>query len=380
MDPTRRRLLHNAARLSGAGLTGAGLTGAGLSAAGLAAAGAAGCSLTRGAATHETAWTRATPGDAGIDPVAWAEAFDAAARVPNLRSLLAVHDGRLIGERYFGGAGASDLLPLNLATKSVVSLLVGQALAQGRIASLAEPLRRLLPAGAVAAPSPAAGLTLAQLLTGRSGQVYDWATDAAALAAAADPIAYALQRPLDPAMPPRWGYNDAAVGLLSPILEQAQGLDLSALAQRDLFGPLGIATHRWRRDRTGRPTAYGGLALRSRDLMKLAWLALDGGRWNGAPVVPAAWLADALLPHGPAGWRVAPVADVGYGYLWFTGRLGAQQIAWGWGYGGQYMVVVPALRLAVTTATVSPPPALLGDQTQAVMAIVARLVALAARA
>lgn len=79
-------------------------------------------------------------------------------------------------------------------------------------------------------------------------------------------------------------------------------------------------------------------------------------------------------PAGPAGWRVAPVSDVGYGYLWFTGQLHGRRVAWGWGYGAQYALVVPELRLVVTTAATSPRIEDLQAQNNAVMALVARVV------
>ncbi len=77
---------------------------------------------------------------------------------------------------------------------------------------------------------------------------------------------------------------------------------------------------------------------------------------------------------------MAPADDIGYGLLWFTGRLHGHRVAWGWGYGGQFALTAPALRLAVATLATSPPPSALGAQTDAVMTVVARLVQLAGRA
>ena len=50
-----------------------------------------------------------------------------------MRSLLAVRDGRLVVEEYFGGARANSLQDVRSVTKSVVSALTGIALAQGDI-------------------------------------------------------------------------------------------------------------------------------------------------------------------------------------------------------------------------------------------------------
>jgi CubicO group peptidase (beta-lactamase class C family) len=177
-----------------------------------------------------------------------------------------------------------------------------------------------------------------------------------------------------PAGPAGWSYNDALVALIAPMLQRAQGTDLAMLAQRQLFGPLGIEAFQWRRGADGKPLAPAGLALRTRDLLKLAQLMAAGGRWEGQQLLPAEWVAESLTPLGPATWRAAPVADIGYGLLWFTGRLHAQPVAWAWGYGGQFALLAPGLGLAVATAAISPPPPALRAQTDAVMALVGQVV------
>ena len=112
--------------------------------------------------------------------------------------------------------------------------------------------------------------------------------------------------------------------------------------------------------------------------MKLAWTMLDGGRWQGALVLPTAWTADSIRSRGPAGWRFANISDVGYGCLWFTGSLHGKAVAWGVGYGGQVILLVPELRLAVGTVATPPPIEELGNQMTAIFNLVARVVRSAA--
>jgi len=187
-------------------------------------------------------------------------------------------------------------------------------------------------------------------------------------------VRHALTRPAEPVAPPGWSYNDAMVALVAPILARVQGADLATLAARQLFAPLGIERFDWQRDRDGQPLAPGGLALRPRDLLKLAALMADGGRWGGTPVLPAAWVAESLAPKGPATWRARPLEDVGYGFLWFTGRLHGQRVAWAWGYGAQLALLAPDLKLVVATSATSPAPAALAPQNDAGMTLVGRLV------
>jgi CubicO group peptidase (beta-lactamase class C family) len=168
-----------------------------------------------------------------------------------------MRDGQLIAQRFYGGASANTLFRINSATKSVSSMLVGIALAQGKLSDLSQTLAELLPEAAASQPDSAATkVTLRQVLAGTTGLAYNWTTQTRALAAAADPVQYAFQLGRDGQAGGRWSYNDAAVGLLSPILERAHGVSLVEVAQRDLFRPLGIDTFEWQRDRADRAMSY----------------------------------------------------------------------------------------------------------------------------
>jgi CubicO group peptidase (beta-lactamase class C family) len=354
--PTRRSFLASGGALAGTALAGAALAGGSAFAA------------------EAPDWTRAAPESRGFDARAVADTLDAGAALPSLRALLCARDGVLVAERYYGGAEANGVRPINSATKSVCSMLVGLALRDGKLKSLDETVAQLLPEAVAEAPdSPAAAITLRQILSGRTGLAYD-PMRYPELIAARPLVRHALTRPAEPVGPPGWSYNDAMVALIAPILARAHGADLATVAARQLFAPLGIERFDWQRDRDGQPLAPGGLALRPRDLLKLAALMADGGRWNGTAVLPEAWVADSLAPKGPATWRAAPMEDIGYGYLWFTGRLHGQRVAWAWGYGAQFARLAPDLKLVVATSATAPPPAALPAQNAAVMALVGRLV------
>lgn len=326
---------------------------------------------------EEADWVADLPGTHGIASAALERVLSAGARVPGLRSLVVVRDGLLIGERYYRGALPSQLLPVNSITKSVSSMLVGLALHRGRLPGLQATVRELLPEVAAAPGSALAGATLQQILQGRTGAAFAIGR-ARELLAAPDPDAMVLALPPGAPAPSGWTYNDAAISLVAPILQRAEGLDLAALAARDLFAPLGIRRFAWQRDRRARSIAYAGLALRTRDLAKLAWMVLQQGRWRDRQVLPEAWVAESTRPHGPADWRLPPMQDIGYGHLWFTGRLHGVPLVWGLGYGGQWALLAPSLRLVIATAALSPPRDQAPAQMQAVRTLVARVIEAAA--
>jgi CubicO group peptidase (beta-lactamase class C family) len=318
--------------------------------------------------------SRAQAPPASASASALAEVLDSARQVSALRAIAVMREGDLLGQRFYGGASASTLFPINSATKSVSSMLVGIALGQGRLRSLSQTMGELLPDAANAQPgSPAAGVTLRQVLTGTTGLAYDWTGQYRAVLAAPDPVQYAFQLARDGQPAGTWSYNDPMVGLLAPILERAHGMPLERVAQEGLFAPLGIDAFEWQRDRGGRAWSFGGLRLRIDDFLKLAWVMAAGGRWRGVPVVPADWTAESTRAQVAGAWPNPPLADSGYGFLWFTGRYKDVPVAWAWGYGAQFALLAPSLRLAVVTAAREPAPRQLAEQNAAVMTVIGRI-------
>ncbi|MES2956567.1 MAG: serine hydrolase, partial [Pseudomonadota bacterium] len=62
-----------------------------------------------------------------------ADTLKAGESLSGLRALLVARRGVLVAERYYQGATAEGLQPINSATKSVCSMLVGLALRDGRL-------------------------------------------------------------------------------------------------------------------------------------------------------------------------------------------------------------------------------------------------------
>jgi CubicO group peptidase (beta-lactamase class C family) len=79
---------------------------------------------------------------------------------------------------------------------------------------------------------PVSDVTLRQVLTETTGLAYDWMTQERTFAAAPDPVQYAFQLARDGQAAGTWSYNDAAVGLLAPVLERVHGGSLVEVARR----------------------------------------------------------------------------------------------------------------------------------------------------
>lgn len=307
-------------------------------------------------------WLTGTPESQGISTAAMQTLLDDGAKIPALFSMLVVRNGLLVGERYYSGAQSSDLRHIRSATKTVSSLLVGQALRDRKINSTSDTLRTLLPKELAKVPnSVAGGITLGQILQMRSGQLWDESTHMQDIFKAPDLSKFALGLPADgrPAGTV-WNYNSAASHLVSPILGAAYGMDEISVANSNLFVPMGIKQAAWSSDASAVNHGSFGLQLRTRDLMKLAWMSLDGGQWEGRSIVPSNWLSESHASHAKLG-SDGGMSDIGYGNLWWTGKLGGQSVILAWGFGGQFALLVPALRITVATSALWNIPYAEGD-------------------
>ena len=84
-------------------------------------------------------------------------------------------------------------------------------------------------------------------------------------------------------------------------------------------------------------------------MAKYGQMYLDGGEWEGRPVLDPSWIEESWQKYG----RLRPLERNGhqYGYLWWhhVYEIGGQSVATleARGNGGQYIFVVPSLDLVV---------------------------------
>jgi CubicO group peptidase (beta-lactamase class C family) len=254
--------------------------------------------------------------------------------------------------------GNRDLHTMQSVSKSVLAALYGVAQRQGLLPAVDTPALALLKNRRVNDPDGRkAAITLADLLTMRSGIAWDEdalpytdpRNDCAAMEVSSDWVQFVLDKPMAAKPGSTWVYSSGVTMVLAEILEQLTGRKLAEYAEAELFRPLGITAHYWKLTPTGIPDAEGGLYLAPRDLAKIMKLYQDGGRWNGRPIVPEAWVRDSLVAATPSTYPGQEIyGQTGYGYQWWVYSDYLGRTAWGGsGYGGQTPVVVPGLDLIV---------------------------------
>lgn len=162
-----------------------------------------------------------------------------------------------------------------------------------------------------------------------------------------NPLDYIFSAPVPHTPGTHFSYSNVGPFLVSVILELVTGRSLSDLAEELIFKPLAISAN-WRQ--FGSFTAGStGLQMSCDDLLKIATVLRDGGKFEDAKVVSSTWVSEMTRAHiltpkmfDPS--RVFPKYAYGLG-VWVceNGSFYCD------GTNGQYLIVVPNSNLAIAT-------------------------------
>lgn len=238
------------------------------------------------------------------------------------------------------GPGLDRLANIKSCSKSLVALMLGQAIEAGAIASVDAPLSAVAP-GLVpdSADARVAAITMEDLVTLRAGLERTSGGNYGGWIASDNWVANALSRPMVAAPGGRMLYSTGTTHVLGAALAEATGESLLSLARDGLGQPLGIEIPAWTRDPQGYYLGGNQMALTPRAMLRVARMMRDGGRYEGTQVVPADWVAASTEPR-----TRSPFSGMSYGYGWF---LTASGFAMARGYGGQVIAFHPERDLAV---------------------------------
>ncbi len=111
-----------------------------------------------------------------------------------------------------------------------------------------------------------------------------------------------------------WNYNSGGVQVLAEIIKSISGYSIDEFADKFLFGrKWAITGDNWIKMHNT-PAAASGLRLKSRDMVKIALLYLNKGKYNNVQLLPKNWVKESLLTQ----ILRDSLSKKGYGYLWWT--------------------------------------------------------------
>jgi CubicO group peptidase (beta-lactamase class C family) len=291
--------------------------------------------------------TAALAASPAAQPSGIAEARTAAAALPRLHSLIVTRRGATVLEYYAKGAAANRPTNVKSASKSVIAALIGIAIDRRIIKSVNEPIVRFFPQLARDPDPRKARITIEDLLTMRAGLVSTSFGNYGAWVGSRNWIDYVLRRPLEADPGSVMEYSTGNSHLLSAILTRATGRTTWAFAQEALARPLGFTLSRWPRDPQGIYFGGNDMLMTPRQLLALGELYLNRGRRGDRQLLPAAWVEASCTGRGRS--RFNP--DQTYGYGWWQRDFAGRQGCFGWGYGGQYVIVFQELGLVIVTTS-----------------------------
>ena len=289
-------------------------------------------------------WRDSSPESQGLSSALLADALlDLRERHIPIHSLLVVRRGIVVLDASFYPFASGSRHDIASITKSVTSVLVGAAVNSGQL-SFSKRLQEGLPSPSASSDGRRDRITVENLVAMQSGFDCGFGRNERELVAmkeSANWVAYASQMPMRSEPGTEFGYCSPNYHLLSAMIQNASGVPEDEFARQVLFGPLGISDIGWPRDPNGVTHGWGDLQLQPRDLAKLGFLYLHGGRWEGRQIVSPEWVARSTTPRVKYGERNL------YGYGWWTNTDAPVGFFEAIGRGGQRLSVWPEKDLVV---------------------------------
>lgn len=280
-------------------------------------------------------------------------------------AFVVLHHGAIVHESYPGRfARPGARCQLFSVTKSVTSMLIGIAVRDGAIRSLADPVAAYRP-DFIGTPYEA--VPLADLLDMSSGVggLECWDTPGSdikrfeqAVLGGGSVEEVVRSAPRTAVSGERFNYSTFDAQLLGWVLEAATGRSLASYAGERLWSRIGAEhdAYYWlTRARPRTALGAGSLNATARDVARLGLLMARDGLLDGEQIVPAGWARrsrGAGEPHlavgalGPSGYD-----HYGYANLWWT--LGGGAFT-GLGVHGQYLFVDPAADVVIVKCSAWP--------------------------
>lgn len=268
----------------------------------------------------------------------------------NTQAFVVLHDGKIVDEWYADGATEHSLLSSWSTGKSVVSLMIGQAIARGDL-SEGDKLVDILPELRVDS-GEYDEITLGDLLDMASGidvsENYNpwWPLDGTARLLLSTDLPGYLQGEREVSFTPgsQSVYRSVDTQMLGMILARVNGKSVAEVVSERLWTPMGAeAAATWNLDReNGVEKGFCCLNATPRDFARIGQLVLDGGVVDGAQVISPEWIQRISTPSGfetLPGW--------GYSAQWWHPYPVENTDFTAVGVYGQYVYISPETRTVI---------------------------------
>lgn len=257
---------------------------------------------------------------------------------------LIIQDGKVLFEEYWDGYGTDSHSNIFSATKSIVSLLIGIAIDEGKIKSVDEPIGNYLTEFST---DERGKITIKELLTMSSG--LDWNETYSSPTSITTKAYYgknlrevSTDQQLIEKPGVRFRYQSGNTQLLAFIVEEATGETISKYAERKLWKPMNaVKPALWSVDKKdGDEKSFCCFNTNARDAARFGQLVLNKGQWNGQQLVSENYITDATQAASFLLNEEKSAALDCYGYQYWVLPYKGMNIPYMRGHRGQYIYAI----------------------------------------
>tara|TARA_B110000003_G_scaffold262801_1_gene285837 strand:+ start:4325 stop:5620 length:1296 start_codon:yes stop_codon:yes gene_type:complete len=260
--------------------------------------------------------------------------------LPNMKGFIIIQSGEIIFEDYYNGSNQNESYNIYSVTKSFVSTLIGQMSDMSMIPDPDSSMSYFFPDSFLIEANYLEDFTLVNALTMSTGYVegypdfwWDYVNTIDLLT-------------MDYTTPGTFFYNNSACHINSHVIFYNSGLTPYFFASSYLFPFLDIQEPWWFYGNTlGINDGSANLYLNLRQMVKLGQLYLQDGYSGEIQILGSEWIEDATSPQIEVGNQLLWPELSDYGYLWWLPEYEGSYLAYG--YGGQYIAVIPQYNLVI---------------------------------
>ncbi|MFC3561573.1 serine hydrolase domain-containing protein [Pedobacter jamesrossensis] len=248
-----------------------------------------------------------------------------------LNAFLVIRNDSILYEKYSEGYSDSTLTTIFSGAKSMISIMIGQALAAGKIQSLNEKVTNYIPE--LKSNSAFNNITLKNLLDMKSGLEFQDALGGIVRAFLSDEAKYYYTHDMKAELMKArlvnepgtvWVYKSIDPILLGWVLEKATGKSVTQFFEENLWHKIGAQYNAsWGLDhKNGLANTASRFQVTAIDFAKIGKLYLQKGKVNGKQVVSEDWVNQSIKigeekPASAKGWQKSA-----HHYLWWIPQEG----------------------------------------------------------
>ncbi len=262
-------------------------------------------------------------------------------------SFLIIRHDSILYEKYLNGWNDTQTSNLFSATKTIIGLLAGIALDEGKIKNLDDKVRQYIP---TYNKGKQAEVSIRNLLTMSGAMAWDEAYSSLFSVTTRGYYGndlYQLVTNLDVKETPgvQYSYRSGETQLLSFVIESATGQSISQYAEEKLWKPLQAEGDAyWLLDKKdGDEKAFCCFHTTARDAARFGRLILDKGNWNGRQLISKEYMDEMTRPASYLKDQWGKDSLDYYGFQTWIMHYKGQTNPYMRGMLGQYVIAIPSL-------------------------------------